>query len=78
MRSTAEVVKIREAFAWIENQRDSTDAPMIALRSVTRDGKPVLLNADETRLLAQRLGKLADVLESLSKQLLDRVPPEEG
>ena len=78
MRSTAEVVKIREAFAWIENQRDSTDAPMIALRSVTRDGKPVLLDAAETRLLAQRLEKLADVLESLSEQQRDRVPPTEG
>ncbi|MEM7157250.1 MAG: hypothetical protein AAF799_30635 [Myxococcota bacterium] len=78
MRSTAEVVKIREAFAWIENQRDSTDAPMMALRSVTRDGKPVLLDAAETRLLAQRLDKLADVLESLSEEQKGRVPPGEG
>lgn len=67
MKSTAEVVKIRDAMAWIDTPRDSADGS-IALRAITRDGKPVQLSAAETRMLADRLTKLADVLESLSEQ----------
>ncbi len=66
MKSTAEVVKVQDAFAWIENQQS------IALKATTRDGKPVQLNPDETRLLAQRLTKLADVLDSLLAQERER------
>lgn len=67
MKSTAEVVKVAEAFAWIETQRAA-----IALKASTRDGQPVELTADQTRLLAQRLAKLADVLDSLVEQERER------
>jgi hypothetical protein len=67
MKSTSEIVKVSEAFAWIETQR-----ACIALKAATRDGKPVELTADETRLLAQRLTKLADVLDSLVEQERER------
>ncbi|MCX4242728.1 hypothetical protein [Paraliomyxa miuraensis] len=67
MKSTAEVVKVSEVFAWIETQREA-----IAMRATTRDGKPVELTAEQTRLLAQRLTKLADVLDSLVEQERER------
>lgn len=67
MKSTAEVVKIKDAMAWIDAQRDATEGS-IALRAVTREGQPVQLDAAQTRLLAERLSKLADVLDSLSEQ----------
>lgn len=71
MKSTAEVVKVSEAFAWIETER-----ARIALKSVTRDGKPVELTADQTRVLAQRLSQLADVLDSLVEQERERSESE--
>jgi len=67
MNSTAEVVKVKDAFAWIETQRNS-----IALRATTRDGKPVELTAAEARLFSQRLARLADVLESQVEQEQER------
>lgn len=67
MKSTAEVVKVSEAFAWIETERER-----IALKAQTRDGKPVELTAEQTRVLAQRLSKLADVLDSLVEQERER------
>lgn len=72
MKSTAEVVKVSDAFAWIETQRAT-----IALKASTRDGKPVELTADQTRLLAQRLTKLADVLDSLVEQERERAESDE-
>jgi hypothetical protein len=72
MKSTAEVVKVSEAFAWIETER-----ARIALKSVTRDGKPVELTADQTRVLAQRLSKLADVLDSLVEQERERTESDD-
>lgn len=67
MKSTAEVVKVSDAFAWIETER-----ACIAIKSTTRDGKPVELTAAQTRLLAERLTKLADVLDSLVAQERER------
>lgn len=67
MKSTAEVVKVSEAFAWIETERAA-----IALKASTRDGKPIELTAAQTRLLAERLAKLADVLESQVEQERER------
>jgi uncharacterized protein (UPF0128 family) len=68
MKSTAEIVKVSEVFAWIETERAS-----IALKAATREGgKPIELTAEETRLLAQRLSKLADVLDSLVAQKRER------
>jgi HAMP domain-containing protein len=67
MKSTAEIVKVSEVFAWIETERAT-----IALKAVTREGKQVELTAEETRLLAQRLAKLADVLDSLVAQKRER------
>ena len=71
MKSTAEVVKIKDAFAWIDNERGS-DSATIALRAITRDGNPVPLTAAETRLLAERLAKLADVLDSCVAQRTEK------
>lgn len=67
MKSTAEVVKVGDAFAWIETQRAA-----IALKASTREGKPVELSSDQIRLLADRLAKLADVLDSLQEQERER------
>lgn len=61
MKNTAEVVRVKQAYAWVEAQR------AIALKAQMPDGEPVELTADETRTLAERLLKLADVLESLQK-----------
>lgn len=62
MKNTAEVVKVKEAFAWIEQQRE------IHLRATTKDGGPVVLSASEAKRLAERLGRLAAVLESLQAE----------
>lgn len=67
MKSTAEVVKVRDAMAWIESTRDSSEGS-VALSATTREGKPVMLSAHETRVLAERLVKLADSLDSLAEQ----------
>lgn len=67
MKSTAEVVKVSEVFAWIETERAT-----IALKGATREGKPVELTAEQTRLLSQRLAKLADTLDSLVAQERER------
>lgn len=72
MKSTAEVVKVSEVFAWIETERAA-----ISLKGSTRDGKPVELTADQTRLLAQRLIKLADVLDSLVEQERERAESDD-
>jgi hypothetical protein len=68
MKNTAEVVKVKEAFAWIEGQA------AIHLKATTRDGGPVVLSAAEAKNLAERLGRLAGVLESLQQQA-DEEPP---
>jgi hypothetical protein len=60
MKSTSELVQVKGALAWVEEQRE------IHLMAVGRDGSPIALSASETRLLAERLLKLADVLESVS------------
>ncbi len=59
MKSTAEVVRVKQAFAWIEEQR------AIHLKAVGPKGEPVELTAEEARSLAERLGKLADTLEAV-------------
>jgi hypothetical protein len=67
MKSTAEVVKVSDVFAWLETERGT-----VALKGVTREGKPVELTAEQTRLLSQRLAKLADTLDSLVAQERER------
>lgn len=62
MKSTAEVVKVKDAFAWIEDQRE------IHLRATTKDGGAVVLTADDARRLAERIARLADVLDSLQTE----------
>lgn len=64
MKSTAEVVKVKDCFAWIETRGE----PAISIRASTREGKPIDLTSEETRLLANRLIKLADMLDSLVEQ----------
>jgi hypothetical protein len=61
MKSTAEVVRVKDAFAWIEEQR------AIHLKAVTPKGEAVVLTAAEVRTLAARLEKLATILESLQQ-----------
>jgi len=60
MKNTAEVVRVKQAFAWIEQQR------AIHLKAVTPKGEPVELDAAEARRLSQQLAKLADILENLT------------
>lgn len=60
MKSTAEVVRVKQAFAWIEQQR------AIHLKAVTPKGEPVELTADDARNLAGRLVHLATILDSLA------------
>ncbi|MEM9453707.1 MAG: hypothetical protein AAGF11_05980 [Myxococcota bacterium] len=60
-------MKVKDAFAWIE-----TRGLTIAIKASTREGKPIELTAEETRLLASRLTKLADVLDSLVEQKRER------
>ena len=61
MKSTAEVVRVGEAYAWIEQQKE------IHLKAMTKDGQPVALSAGQVRDLADRLSRLASTLESLLK-----------
>ncbi len=61
MKSTAEVVRVKDAFAWIEEQR------VVHLKAVTPSGDAVVLTAAEVRTLARRLEKLATILDSLSE-----------
>lgn len=59
MTTTSEVVRVKEAYAWVEAQKS------IQLKAVTADGKPVQLTADDARILGERLIKLAQTLASL-------------
>ena len=60
MNTTSEVVRVKEAFAWVDNGEE------IHLKAVQASGNPVVLNAEETRALAQRLLKLAATVEGRS------------
>ena len=62
MKSTAEVVRVKQAFAWIEQQR------AIHLKAVTPAGEPVELTAEDARTLAGRLVHLATILDSLAER----------
>ncbi len=61
MNTTAEVVRVKEALAWVEAQR------CVQLKAVTSEGKPVELSVAETRKLSERLAKLAGILESMQQ-----------
>lgn len=62
MKSTAEVVRVKDAFAWIEEHKE------IHLKAITSKGNAVVLSAAEARTLAARLEKLAGVLESMQSR----------
>lgn len=65
MNTTAEMVRVKEAMAWI-------DAPRcVQLKAVTSKGMPVELDAAQTRKLAERLLKLAATLETLQADAED-------
>ena len=49
MNTTSEVVRVKEAYAWVEAQK------FINIKAATADGKPVQLTAAEAKLLAERL-----------------------
>jgi hypothetical protein len=57
MNTTSEVVRVKEAFAWVDNGQE------IHLKAVQASGSPVVLTAEETRKLAERLLKLAATVE---------------
>jgi len=59
MKTTAEVVRVKQAMAWIEEQET------IHLTAVATGGGPVVLTAQETRNLAKRLTRLADILDAI-------------
>ncbi len=59
MNSTSEMVRVKEAFAWVEAPR------CVQLKAVAAGGAPVELDAAQTRKLAERLLKLAQTLENL-------------
>lgn len=61
MNTTAEMVRVKEAMAWVQAPR------CVQLKAITSKGQPVELDAEETRKLAQRLLKLAATLENLQK-----------
>jgi len=62
MNTTAEMVRVKEALAWV-------DAPRcVQLKAVTAKGQPVELDAEQTRKLAERLLKLAATLETLQAE----------
>jgi hypothetical protein len=62
MNTTAEMVRVKEALAWV-------DAPRcVQLKAVTGKGMPVELDAEQTRKLAERLLKLAATLETLQAE----------
>ncbi len=62
MNTTAEMVRVKEALAWV-------DAPRcVQLQAVTPTGQPVELDAEQTRRLAERLLKLAATLETLQSE----------
>jgi len=65
MKNTAEVVRVKQAFAWIEQQR------AIHLKAVTPKAEPVELTAAEARKLAQQLVHLADILDNLTSRAGD-------
>jgi hypothetical protein len=58
MSTTSEVIRVKEAFAWVEDGRE------VHLKANGPGGKPVVLTAEETRKLAERLIKLAATVES--------------
>ncbi len=62
MNTTSEVVRVKEAFAWVDNGQE------IHLKAVDAADKPVVLTAAETRRFAERLLKLAATLESRSAE----------
>ena len=65
MNTTSEVVRVKEAYAWVEAQK------FIHIKAATADGKPVQLTAEEAKLLAERLLKLAQTLASLQSRAED-------
>ncbi|MEM6993112.1 MAG: hypothetical protein AAF721_21545 [Myxococcota bacterium] len=59
MKTTAEVVRVKQAMAWIEEQET------IHLTAVAPGGGPVVLTADDAKNLAKRLARLAEILEAV-------------
>lgn len=62
MKTTAEVVRVKQAMAWIEEQET------IHLTAIVPGGGPVVLTAQEAKNLAQRLLRLADILDACQQE----------
>ncbi len=65
MKTTSELVRVKQAMAWIEEQ------DRIHLTAAVPGGGPVVLTADEAKNLAQRLGRLAEILDALQQERED-------
>lgn len=61
MHSTAKMIKVSDAMAWIE------DETVIALQCATKDGKPATFDAEQARRLARGLEDLANALDSVQR-----------
>lgn len=62
MSTTAEVVTVNGAFAWVDGKES------VLLKAVTPQGDAIALSVEQTRRLAERLLKLAATLESLKAE----------
>ena len=62
MKTTAEVVRVKQVMAWIEEQSK------IHLTAIVPGGGAVELSAQEAKNLAQRLARLAEILEAIEAE----------
>ena len=62
MKTTAEVVRVKQAMAWIEDQE------AIHLTAILPGGGPVVLSAEEAKNLAKRLERLAEILDAVKQE----------
>lgn len=62
MKATSEILRVGNAFAWIEDQK------VINLKAVAPDGEPLPLDAKQARKLGEILTRLATNLEQIEAE----------
>lgn len=62
MKATSEILRVGNAFAWIEDHR------VINLKAVTADGEPLPLDAKQARKLSEILARLATHLDQIEAE----------
>ena len=65
MKTTSEVVRVKQVMAWIEEQE------AIHLTATGPSGQPVVLTAEDAKNLAKRLERLAEILEAVQQREQD-------